>query len=103
MGNRRPTRKPGREDERPAVWFAYGKLLRLFRDRAQMSRQQLGDAIGYSVEQVASVEQGRRPAKVIFTEAADQAVNAMVALLVLQGDVDRAKLPAFFRNFALLE
>lgn len=104
MGNGRPVRKRGREDdERPAVWSAYGKLLRLFRDRARMSRQQLGDAIGYSVEQVASVEQGRRPAKAMFTEAADEAVNAMGALLVLQEDVDRAKLPAFFRNFALLE
>jgi hypothetical protein len=30
-------------------------------------------------------------------------VNAAGALLVLQEDVDRAKLPAFFRNFALLE
>lgn len=103
MENGRPARKRTPEDERPAVWSAYGKLLRLFRDRARMSRQELGDAIGYSVDQVSSVEQGRRPAKISFTEAADEAVNAAGALLVLQEDVDRAKLPAFFRNFALLE
>lgn len=63
MRNGRPERKRARDDDRPAAWRGYGKLLRLFRDRAGMTQQQLADAIGYSIEQVASVEQGRRPAK----------------------------------------
>ncbi|MCF6526160.1 helix-turn-helix transcriptional regulator [Streptomyces sp. JJ36] len=103
MGNGRPGRRSGQDDDRPTAWCAYGKLLRLFRDRAGMTQQQLGDAIGYSLEQVGSVEQGRRPAKAAFTEAAEEAVGAGGALRVLQEDVDRAKLPAFFRDFALLE
>ncbi|MGW1705036.1 helix-turn-helix domain-containing protein [Streptomyces sp. NPDC002206] len=97
MGGRKP------DKERPVVWSAYGKLLRLFRERAGLTQQGLADAIGYSVEQVASVEQGRRPAKVSFTEASERVLEAGGALRVLQDDVDRAKLPLFFQDFALLE
>lgn len=104
MGNARvPRRRARDDDERPAVWSAYGKLLRLFRDRAGLTQPQLGDAMGYSMETVGSVEQGRRPAKAAFTEAAERALDAGGALRVLQDDVDRAKLPEFFRDFALLE
>jgi transcriptional regulator with XRE-family HTH domain len=82
---------------------AYGVLLQHLRKRAGLNQQQLGDAIGYSLEQVASVEQGRRPAKAAFTVAADRVLDAGGALLALQDEVDRAKLPRFFRNFALIE
>jgi transcriptional regulator with XRE-family HTH domain len=85
------------------VWGVYGKLLRLFRERAGLTQQGLADAIGYSVEQVASVEQGRRAAKLILTEAAEQVLGAGGALRVLQDDVDQAKLPAFFQDFASIE
>ncbi|WP_420882377.1 helix-turn-helix domain-containing protein [Streptomyces barkulensis] len=87
----------------PGVWSAYGRLLQHLRKQAGLSQQKLGDAIGYSLEQVASVEQGRRPAKAAFTIAADRALEARGALEVLQDDVERAKLPRFFRNTALLE
>lgn len=87
----------------PGVWSAYGVLLQHLRKRAGLSQQQLGDAIGYSLEQVASVEQGRRPAKAAFTVAAERVLEAGGVLEVLQDEVDRAKLPRFFRNFALIE
>ncbi|MEV8592490.1 helix-turn-helix transcriptional regulator [Streptomyces sp. NPDC052012] len=87
----------------PGVWSAYGVLLQHLRKRAGLNQQQLGDAIGYSLEQVASVEQGRRPAKAAFTVAADRVLGAGGVLQVLQDEVDRAKLPRFFRNFALIE
>ncbi|MDH6438190.1 transcriptional regulator with XRE-family HTH domain [Streptomyces sp. SAI-144] len=87
----------------PGVWSAYGVLLQYLRKRAGLNQQQLGDAIGYSLEQVASVEQGRRPAKSAFTAAAERALEAGGVLEALQGEVDRAKLPRFFRNFALIE
>ncbi|WP_436786730.1 helix-turn-helix domain-containing protein [Yinghuangia sp. YIM S10712] len=92
-----------RRDDLPGVWVAYGKLVRLFRERAKLTRQQLADAVGYSVEQVASVEQGRRPAKIAFTEAAEKALGALGALAVLQDDVDLAKLPMFFQDIAQIE
>ncbi|QCD60948.1 helix-turn-helix domain-containing protein [Streptomyces hawaiiensis] len=87
----------------PGEWSAYGVLLQYLRKRAGLNQQQLGDAIGYSLEQVASVEQGRRPAKVAFTAAAERALEAGGVLEALQGEVDRAKLPRFLRNFALFE
>ncbi|MGW1655424.1 helix-turn-helix domain-containing protein [Streptomyces atratus] len=95
--------KSKEDSELPGVWVAYGKLLQHLRKRAELNQQALGDAIGYSLEQVASVEQGRRPAKEAFTVAADRVLAAGGVLEVLQADVDRAKLPQFFRNFALIE
>ncbi|MGC0379060.1 helix-turn-helix domain-containing protein [Streptomyces sp. SAI-229] len=97
------TGRRGPEKEHPAAWSAYGKLVRLFRERAGLTQQGLAEAIDYSLEQVASVEQGRRPAKAAFTEAAERVLDAGGALRVLQEDVDRAKLPVFFQDFALLE
>ncbi|WP_280871918.1 helix-turn-helix transcriptional regulator [Streptomyces sp. MJP52] len=87
----------------PGVWLAYGALLQHLRKRAGLTQQELGEAIGYSLEQVASVEQGRRPAKAAFTRAADRVLGAGGVLEALQEEVDRAKLPRFFRNFALIE
>ncbi|GAA3180279.1 hypothetical protein GCM10010451_31800 [Streptomyces virens] len=40
----------------PGAWAAYGRLLQHLRKRAGLSQQQLGEAMGYSLEQVASVE-----------------------------------------------
>ncbi|MFD5577074.1 helix-turn-helix domain-containing protein [Streptomyces pseudogriseolus] len=87
----------------PGAWAAYGRLLQHLRKRAGLTQQQLGEAIGYSLEQVASVEQGRRPAKAAFTQPADRVLEAGGILEVLQDEVDRAKLPRFFRNFAVIE
>ncbi|MEU9240882.1 helix-turn-helix transcriptional regulator [Streptomyces sp. NPDC048385] len=87
----------------PGAWSAYGRLLQHLRKRAGLNQQELGEAIGYSLELVASVEQGRRPAKAAFTRAADRVLEARGVLEVLQDEVDRAKLPQFFRNVALLE
>jgi transcriptional regulator with XRE-family HTH domain len=96
-------RKREKNDDNPSIWVGYGKLVKLFRERAGLTQQALADAVGYSYEQVASIEQGRRPAKAAFTEAAERVLNAGGVLAVLQADVDRAKLPAFFQDFALIE
>ncbi len=100
MGN---TRTRANERELPAIWIGYGKLAKLFRERARLTQEQLAAEIGYSPEQVASIEQGRRPAKIAFTEAAERVLNAQGVLRTLQDDVDLAKLPAFFRDFASIE
>ncbi|MFC5200185.1 helix-turn-helix domain-containing protein [Streptomyces kaempferi] len=103
MANNSRTRRRGRNDDHPAIWVGYGKLVKLFRERAMMTQAQLADAVGYSYEQVASIEQGRRPAKAAFTDAADGVLEAGGALRLLQEDVDLARLPLFFQDFALLE
>lgn len=91
------------EDNRPGIWVGYGKLVKLYRERLGMTQQELAEALGYSVELVASIEQGRRPAQARFTGAAETTLNAGGTLAVLQDDVDLAKLPAFFQDFALIE
>ncbi|MDK1475439.1 helix-turn-helix transcriptional regulator [Streptomyces sp. 549] len=91
------------EDTRPEAWRCYGRLLKLFREQAGMTQPALAEAVGYSPEQAASVEQGRRPAKITFTEAAERALNARGALLALQEEVELAKLPKFFQDFAKIE
>lgn len=95
--------KRRRNDDRPAIWVGYGKLLKLFRERAKLTQQGLAEVLGYSVELVASIEQGRRPAKLAFTKAAETALRGEGVLITLQEDVDLARLPMFFRDFALLE
>lgn len=101
--NNRAKLVEGGSRHRPGAWSAYGKLVRFFRERAGLTQQSLADAIGYSIEQVASVEQGRRPAKASFTDAAERVLKAGGVLNALQEDVDRAQLPMFFQNAAALE
>ncbi|MBO8195721.1 helix-turn-helix transcriptional regulator [Streptomyces oryzae] len=96
-------RQRKREDDRPGIWVGYGKLLAKFRKEAGYTQEGLAPILGYSAEQLASVEQGRRPAKAPLTEAAERALNAAGVLEILQEDVDFAKLPSFFRDFVLLE
>ncbi|MGP3973536.1 helix-turn-helix domain-containing protein [Streptomyces sp. 8N114] len=100
---RQPVTADRRNDTRPGVWVAYGKLLKLSRKRACVTQERLAEAVGYSLEQTASIEQGRRPAKAAFTEAAERFLGAGGVLEAVQEEVDFAKLPAFFRDFAVLE
>ncbi|MGC0400547.1 transcriptional regulator with XRE-family HTH domain [Streptomyces sp. SAI-126] len=103
MANNSRTRRRERDDDHPAIWVGYGKLAKLFRTKNGFTQQELADAVGYSCEQVASIEQGRRPAKAAFTEAAERVLGAGGVLAELQEDVDRAKLPKFFQDFASIE
>ncbi|MFJ2112043.1 MULTISPECIES: Scr1 family TA system antitoxin-like transcriptional regulator [unclassified Streptomyces] len=103
MGTSRTKKQQAQGDDRPGIWVGYGKLLKLHRERAGLTQEALAEALGYSVELVGSIEQGRRPAKAAFTDAAERVLNAGGTLAVLQDDVDLAKLPAFFYNFAVIE
>ncbi|MFJ4923594.1 helix-turn-helix transcriptional regulator [Streptomyces sp. NPDC088725] len=103
MTTSRQKKQRAQDADRPPIWVGYGKLTKLHRERAGLTQQELASAVGYSYEQVASIEQGRRPAKSAFTDAAEEVLNAGGTLAVLQDDVDLAKLPAFFQDFALIE
>jgi transcriptional regulator with XRE-family HTH domain len=103
MGGTNGKQTGRKNDDRPAIWVGYGKLLKLFRENSGLTQEELAERISYSAESVASVEQGRRPAKAPFTAAAERVLEAGGALQVLQEEVDFAKLPAFFRDFALIE
>ncbi|MFD8964528.1 Scr1 family TA system antitoxin-like transcriptional regulator [Streptomyces sp. NPDC059568] len=103
MTSPRQRKQRNQDDNRPRIWVGYGKLVKLHRERAGLTQPELATAVGYSYEQVASIEQGRRPAKSAFTDAAEVVLNAGGNLAALQDDVDLAKLPAFFQDFAGIE
>ncbi|HEV7629323.1 MAG TPA: helix-turn-helix transcriptional regulator [Streptomyces sp.] len=103
MGSTNSKQARKKNDDRPAIWVGYGKLLKLFRENARLTQEELAERISYSQESVASVEQGRRPAKAPFTAAAERVLETGGALQALQAEVDFAKLPAFFRDFVLIE
>jgi transcriptional regulator with XRE-family HTH domain len=99
---KRKARKHLKEDL-PRIWLGYGRLLRRFRERAGLSREQFAERVAYSPETIASIEQARRPAKRAFTERAEEILDARGVLETLQEDVDLAKLPQFFIDFATTE
>lgn len=100
---RQPKKEQGAEDDRPAIWKAYGRILKLLREKAGLTQAQLAERVGYSVEQVSSIEQARRPAKLAFTQAAERVLGAGGVLIAMQEDVDLARLPVFFQDAAQIE
>ena len=103
MTDKRQRRGTANPDDPPAIWLGYGKLLKLHRRRAGMTQEQLAGVIVYSLDMVSAVERGKRPAKLPFTQAAERVLDAGGTLLALQEDVDLARLPRFFHDFATLE
>lgn len=82
---------------------AVGKQIKRLRERAGLSQAGFGDLIGYGAEQVSSVERGRRAPKAQFIEGAERVLDARGMLEAVQEDVERARLPARFRDFAKWE
>ncbi|MFR9674687.1 helix-turn-helix domain-containing protein [Streptomyces sp. TR06-5] len=80
-----------------------GRLVKLWRERAGMTQAELGAAIGYSLEQVSSVERGRRVPKPDFLGRADEALRADGLLSALRKDVAEARYPKKVRDLAKLE
>lgn len=91
------------EDDTAAVVRTVGKLVKLCRERSGMTQADLGAAIGYSLEQVSSVERGRRVPKPEFLSKADEVLHADGLLTALQKDVAEARYPKKVRDLAKLE
>lgn len=98
------TERPGwEEDDTAAVVRTVGKLIRLWRERAQMTQAELGAAIGYGLDQVSSVERGRRVPKPEFLVNADEALGAGGIIAAMKKDVAEARYPRKVRDLAKLE
>lgn len=94
----------GEKDEGTAGFLrCFGMQLRVLRERAGLTRAELGKRLGYSEDQIASVELGRRIAKPELIEAADAVLGGDGLLTAMKGEVARARYPAFFRDAARLE
>lgn len=94
----RPAEEPGR-----GVMAAFGRQLKLLRVRAGVSREELGEQVGYSAHSIASFEQGRRTPPSRFIEQVDVILDAGGLLVAMKDEVLRAQHPPFFRGMARLE
>ncbi|MFF2999850.1 helix-turn-helix domain-containing protein [Streptomyces sp. NPDC057950] len=98
-----PRPADGNDDDSAAVLRTVGKVIKMWRERAALKQSELGTAIGYSEEQVSSVERGRRAPRRQFLEAADQALGAAGMIAGLAKDVEEARYPKKVRDLAKLE
>ncbi|MFE1786204.1 Scr1 family TA system antitoxin-like transcriptional regulator [Streptomyces sp. NPDC059506] len=81
----------------------FGSQLKLFRQRAGLTREQLGAQVGYSEAMVAAIEQGRRFPQQELIDRADEALDAGGVLKAGGPYLVRCRYPTWFHDFALLE
>ncbi|MFI6376170.1 helix-turn-helix domain-containing protein [Streptomyces sp. NPDC050546] len=91
------------DEESAAVLRTVGKVVKSCRERKGFKQAELGAAIGYSEEQVSSVERGRRAPSPTFLDAADRALDAGGLIAGLRKDVEQARYPKKVRDLAKLE
>ncbi|WP_432747174.1 helix-turn-helix transcriptional regulator [Streptomyces sp. JH002] len=94
--------REGREVVDPLLRVV-GKQIKRLREAAGLTQQEFGDRIGYGVDQVSAVERGRRAPKAPFIDGVESVLNAGGVLKAIQEDIDRARFPARFRDFAKWE
>ncbi|MCA1222838.1 helix-turn-helix domain-containing protein [Streptomyces sp. 8L] len=83
--------------------MAFGRQLKLLRQRAGLEREGLGKLVGYSPSSIASFEQGRRIPTPAAIDKADEVLGAGGILAALKEEVAKAQYPVFFRDMAALE
>ncbi|MFJ7118858.1 Scr1 family TA system antitoxin-like transcriptional regulator [Streptomyces albogriseolus] len=93
----------GADEESAAVLRTVGRVIKMCRERAGLTQAALGAQIGYSEEQVSSVERGRRAPMEEFLDAADRVLEAHGLISALRGDVEKARFPKKVRDLAKLE
>ncbi|MFF5531956.1 helix-turn-helix domain-containing protein [Streptomyces cinerochromogenes] len=91
------------DEESAAVLRMVGRIIKTCRERKGLTQAELGTAIGYSEEQVSSVERGRRAPSATFLEAADEILDAGGLIVGLRKDVEQARYPKKVRDLAKLE
>ena len=83
---------------------AFGAIVKVFRDRAGLTQDELAPLVRYSTQTVASIEQGRRLPPPDFVERAESALDAFGALRAGARHLGRRTgLASWFRQWAKLE
>lgn len=83
----------------PMAWRYCGNQVKLWRMKAGLSREELGQEAGYGSETIKSVEQGRRRATQHLLEVADQMCGAGGLLIAAQEYLKPEKFPARTQEF----
>ncbi|MFF6786157.1 Scr1 family TA system antitoxin-like transcriptional regulator [Streptomyces sp. NPDC012510] len=94
----------GGEPETSDSLKTFGAVLRAFRKRAGLTQEELAERVRYSVQTVASVEQGRRFPQPEFVTRAEEVLDAFGALRAAAQHLSRQPgLASWFRQWAKLE
>ncbi|WP_405983034.1 Scr1 family TA system antitoxin-like transcriptional regulator [Streptomyces sp. NBC_00158] len=82
----------------------FGDVLKASRKRADLTQEQFGPRVGYSVQYVASVEQGRRHPSVKFVNKAEEVLDAFGVIQIAAKQLTRRRgIASWFRRWAELE
>ncbi|MEE1942155.1 helix-turn-helix transcriptional regulator [Streptomyces sp. TRM 70361] len=90
-------------DKVDPVLKVIGKQIKVLRERMGLTQPEFGRRIGYGVDQVSSVERGRRPPKEQFIEGAERELDGRGIFHAVREDIEETRYPARFREFAKLE
>ncbi|MFA7768694.1 helix-turn-helix domain-containing protein [Streptomyces sp. NRRL S-448] len=83
---------------------SFGETVKASRRRAGLTQEQLARLIGYSVQYVGSVEQGRRHPSQKFVNKTDAVLNAFGVIIIAARQLSRRRgLASWFRRWAELE
>ncbi|TSB17897.1 helix-turn-helix domain-containing protein [Streptomyces benahoarensis] len=94
----------GGEPESTDSLRAFGAAVKVLRERAGLTQEQMAPLVGFSVQMVASIEQGRRFPPPDFIERAEEVLNAHGVLRAMAPHLARKPgLAAWFRQWAALE
>jgi transcriptional regulator with XRE-family HTH domain len=100
---------PAGSEETADLFRAVGRMVKAARERAALSQKELGERVGYSEEQISSIERGRRTPQPDFLILIDELLGCGGLLASVAEDVERAKErrrvrhPEWFRDYAALE
>ncbi|MEV6161924.1 helix-turn-helix transcriptional regulator [Streptomyces sp. NPDC052052] len=83
---------------------AFGEVVKAFRKRARLTQEQFAPMVRYSVQTVASIEQGRRFPPADFVDRSEEILDAFGALRGAARHLSRRPgLASWFRQWAKLE
>ncbi|MGW7461622.1 helix-turn-helix domain-containing protein [Streptomyces sp. NPDC054797] len=82
----------------------FGETIKAFRKRAGLTQEQFRPLVGYSVQYVAAVEQGRRHPSTRFVEKSEEVLDAFGVIRIAAKRLARRRgLAKWFRRWAELE
>ncbi|AIR98222.1 helix-turn-helix domain-containing protein [Streptomyces glaucescens] len=94
----------GGEPESSDSMRTFGAMVQALREHAGLSREELGERVGYSKHTVASVELGRRMPDAVFVEGVEEATGNTGAVRRAAAHLARQPgLAAWFRQWARME
>ncbi|MFF4797959.1 helix-turn-helix transcriptional regulator [Streptomyces sp. NPDC001351] len=100
---------PAEADGTTELFSALGRMLRLLRERKDLTQKEFGQMVGYGPDQISAMERGVRIPRPEFLVKADELLDAGGLLKEVVPDVERAmsktrtRHPEWYRSYAALE